>query len=98
MFSIIQLHHVEALLVAVVLFVIIRELIVRRKRKTVGIINPNEVVQELTKDYYDAKLRKEALNKMEPKGVNDSNSILKADRDYQQVMDNIDDDMENLLY
>lgn len=100
MFNIITLTHVQALLVAVVFYVLIMELIVRGRnsRKIVGRIDPNEVVQELTMDYNDAKLRKKALESMNPKGINNSNNIMKADRDYQQVMDNIDSDMEDIVY
>ena len=91
MFNIIVLHHVQALLIAVVIYALIREFIIRKmskpKKVIVGIIYNDEVSDLLITDYLDCANRHHDLRSMKSTNFNNSNEILKADRAYTALID-----------
>ena len=101
MFNIIVLHHVQALLIAVVIYAIIREFIIRKmskpKKIVVGIIDNNEVSDLLITDYLDCANRHHDLRSMKATNFNNSNEILKADRAYRSINRLINQDLEQVL-
>lgn len=101
MFNIIVLHHVQALLIAVVSYVLIREFIIRRMNKPkkiiVGIIDNDEVSDMLITDYLDCENRQNDLHSMKRTNFNNSNEILKADRAYRSINRLINQDLEQVL-
>ena len=101
MFNIIVLHHVQALLIAVVIYALIREFIIRKmskpKKVIVGIIDNNEVSDLLITDYLDCTNRQYDLHLMKPTSFNNSNEILKADRAYRSINRLINQDLEQVL-
>ena len=101
MFNIILLHHVQALLIAAVSYVLIREFIIRRMNKpkkiVVGIIDNDEVSDLLITDYLDCANRHHDLRSMKATNFNNSNEILKADRAYRSINRLINQDLEQVL-
>ena len=101
MFDIIVLHHVQALLIAVVSYVLIREFIIRKmskpKKVIVGIIDNNEVSDMLITDYLDCVNRHHDLHSMKVTNFNNSNEVLKADRAYRSINRLINQDLEQVL-
>ena len=101
MFNIILLHHVQALLIAVVIYALIREFIIRKmskpKKIVVGIIDNNEVSDLLITDYLDCANRHHDLRSMKATNFNNSNEILKADRAYRSINRLINQDLEQVL-
>ena len=101
MFNIILLHHVQALLIAVVIYALIREFIIRKmskpKKIVVGIIDNNEVSDLLITDYFDYANRHHDLRSMKATNFNNSNEILKADRAYRSINRLINQDLEQVL-
>ena len=102
MFNIIVLHQVQALLIAAVSYVLIREFIIRRMNKTpkkivVGIIDNDEVSDLLITDYLDCANRHHDLRSMKATNFNNSNEILKADRAYRSINRLINQDLEQVL-
>ena len=101
MFNIIALHHVQALLIAVVSYALIREFIIRKmskpKKVIVGIIDNDEVSDLLITDYLDCENRQNDLHSMKATKFNNSNEILKADRAYRSINRLINQDLEQVL-
>ena len=101
MFNIIVLHHVQALLIAVVIYALIREFIIRKmskpKKIIVGIIDNDEVSDLLITDYLDCANRHHDLRSMKATNFNNSNEILKADRTYRSINRLINQDLEQVL-
>ena len=101
MFNIIVLHHVQALLIAVVSYALINEYIVRKmskpKKIIVGIIDNDEVSDLLITDYLDCANRHHDLRSMKATNFNNSNEILKADRAYSDIARSIRADLEQVL-
>ena len=101
MFNIIVLHHVQALLIAVVIYALIREFIIRKmskpKKIVVGIIDNDEVSDLLITDYLDCANRHHDLRSMKATSFNNSNEILKADRAYRSINRLINQDLEQVL-
>ena len=101
MFNIIVLHHVQALLIAVVIYALIREFIIRKmskpKKVIVGIIDNDEVSDLLITDYLDCANRHHDLRSMKATNFNNSNEILKADRAYRSINRLINQDLEQVL-
>ena len=105
MFNIIVSHHVQALLIAVVSYVLIREFIIRRmnkpmnkpKKKVVGIINSDEVSELLITDYLDCENRQNDLHSMKVTKFNNENELLKADRAYSAIARSIRADLDKVL-
>ena len=101
MFNIILLHHVQALLIAVVIYALIREFIIRKmskpKKVIVGIIDNDEVSDLLITDYLDCANRHHDLRSMKSTNFNNSNEILKADRAYRSINRLINQDLEQVL-
>ena len=101
MFNIIVLHQVQALLIAVVIYVLIREFIIRRmnkpKKKVVGIINNDEVSDLLITDYLDCANRHNDLHSMKATNFNNENELLKADRAYSAIARSIKADLDKVL-
>ena len=101
MFNIIVLHHVQALLIAVVIYALIREFIIRKmskpKKVIVGIIDNDEVSDLLITDYLDCENRQNDLHSMKATNFNNSNEILKADRAYRSINRLINQDLEQVL-
>ena len=101
MFNIIVLHHVQALLIAVVIYALIREFIIRKmskpKKVIVGIIDNDEVSDLLITDYLDCANRHHDLRSMKSTNFNNSNEILKADRAYRSINRLINQDLEQVL-
>ena len=101
MFNIIVLHHVQALLIAVVIYALIREFIIRKmskpKKVIVGIIDNDEVSDLLITDYLDCENRQNDLHSMKSTNFNNSNEILKADRAYRSINRLINQDLEQVL-
>ena len=101
MFNIILLHHVQALLIAVVIYALIREFIIRKmskpKKVIVGIIDNDEVSDLLITDYLDCENRQNDLHSMKATKFNNSNEILKADRAYRSINRLINQDLEQVL-
>ena len=101
MFNIIVLHHVQALLIAVVIYVLIREFIIRRmnkpKKKVVGIIDNNEVSDLLITDYLDCANRHNDLHSIKATKFNNENELLKADRAYSAIARSIRADLDKVL-
>ena len=101
MFNIIVLHHVQALLIAVVIYALIREFIIRKmskpKKIVVGIIDNDEVSDLLITDYFDCENRQNDLHSMKATKFNNSNEILKADRAYRSINRLINQDLEQVL-
>ncbi len=101
MFNIIVLHHVQALLIAVVIYALIREFIIRKmskpKKIVVGIIDNDEVSDLLITDYLDCANRHHDLRSMKATNFNNSNEILKADRAYRSINRLINQDLEQVL-
>ena len=101
MFNIILLHHVQALLIAVVIYALIREFIIRKmskpKKIVVGIIDNDEVSDLLITDYLDCENRQNDLHSMKATKFNNSNEILKADRAYRSINRLINQDLEQVL-
>ena len=101
MFNIIVLHHVQALLIAVVSYALIREFIIRKmskpKKVIVGIIDNDEVSDLLITDYLDCENRHNDLHSMKATKFNNSNEILKADRAYRSINRLINQDLEQVL-
>ena len=101
MFNIIVLHQVQALLIAVVIYALIREFIIRKmskpKKIVVGIIDNDEVSDLLITDYLDCENRQNDLHSMKATKFNNSNEILKADRAYRSINRLINQDLEQVL-
>lgn len=101
MFNIIVLHQVQALLIAVVIYALIREFIIRKmskpKKIVVGIIDNDEVSDLLITDYLDCANRHHNLRSMKATNFNNSNEILKADRAYRSINRLINQDLEQVL-
>lgn len=101
MFNIIVLHQVQALLIAVVIYALIREFIIRKmskpKKVVVGIIDNDEVSDLLITDYLDCANRHHDLRSMKATNFNNSNEILKADRAYRSINRLINQDLEQVL-
>ena len=101
MFNIILLHHVQALLIAVVIYALIREFIIRKmskpKKVIVGIIDNDEVSDLLITDYLDCENRHNDLHSIKATKFNNSNEILKADRAYRSINRLINQDLEQVL-
>ena len=101
MFNIIVLHQVQALLIAVVSYALIREFIIRKmskpKKVIVGIIDNDEVSDLLITDYLDCENRQNDLHSMKATKFNNSNEILKADRAYRSINRLINQDLEQVL-
>ena len=101
MFNIIVLHHVQALLIAVVIYALIREFIIRKmskpKKVIVGIIYNDEVSDLLITDYFDCENKQNDLHSMKATKFNNSNEILKADRAYRSINRLINQDLEQVL-
>ena len=101
MFNIIVLHHIQALLIAVVIYALIREFIIRKmskpKKVIVGIIDNDEVSDLLITDYLDCANRHHDLRSMKATNFNNSNEILKADRAYRSINRLINQDLEQVL-
>ena len=101
MFNIIVLHQVQALLIAVVSYVLIREFIIRRmnkpKKKVVGIIDSDEVSDLLITDYLDCENRQNDLHSMKATNFNNENELLKADRAYSAIARSIRADLDKVL-
>lgn len=104
MFNIILLHHVQALLIAVVIYALIREFIIRKmskpskpKKVIVGIIDNDEVSDLLITDYLDCANRHHDLRSMKATNFNNSNEILKADRAYSAIASSIRADLNKVL-
>lgn len=101
MFNIIVLHHVQALLIAVVIYALIREFIIRKmskpKKVIVGIIYNDEVSDLLITDYLDCANRHHDLRSMKSTNFNNSNEILKADRAYRSINRLINQDLDKVL-
>ena len=101
MFNIIVLHHVQALLIAVVIYALIREFIIRKmskpKKIVVGIIDNDEVSDLLITDYLDCANRHHDLRSMKATNFNNSNEILKADRAYRSINRLINQDLDKVL-
>ena len=101
MFNIIVLHHVQALVIAVVIYALIREFIIRKmskpKKIIVGIIDNDEVSDLLITDYFDCENRQNDLHSMKATNFNNSNEILKADRAYRSINRLINQDLEQVL-
>ena len=101
MFNIILLHHVQALLIAVVIYALIREFIIRKmskpKKVIVGIIDNDEVSDLLITDYLYCENRHNDLHSMKATKFNNSNEILKADRAYRSINRLINQDLEQVL-
>ena len=101
MFNIIVLHQVQALLIAVVIYVLIREFIIRRMNKpkkiVVGIIDNDEVSDLLITDYLDCENRQNDLHSMKATKFNNENELLKADRAYSAIARSIRADLDKVL-
>ena len=101
MFNIIVLHQIQALLIAVVIYALIREFIIRKmskpKKVIVGIIDNDEVSDLLITDYLDCENRQNDLHSMKATKFNNSNEILKADRAYRSINRLINQDLEQVL-
>ena len=101
MFNIIVLHQVQALLIAVVIYALIREFIIRKmskpKKIVVGIIDNDEVSDLLITDYLDCANRHHDLRSMKATNFNNSNEILKADRAYRSINRLINQDLDKVL-
>ena len=101
MLNIIVLHQVQALLIAVVIYALIREFIIRKmskpKKVIVGIIDNDEVSDLLITDYLDCENRQNDLHSMKATKFNNSNEILKADRAYRSINRLINQDLEQVL-
>ena len=101
MLNIIVLHHVQALLIAVVIYALIREFIIRKmskpKKIIVGIIDNNEVSDLLITDYLDCTNRQYDLHSMKSTSFNNSNEMLKADRAYRSINRLINKDLDKVL-
>ena len=101
MFNIIVLHQVQALLIAVVSYFLIREFIIRRmkkpKKKVVGIIDNDEVSDLLITDYLDCENRQNDLHSMKRTKFNNENELLKADRAYSAIARSIRADLDKVL-
>lgn len=101
MFNIIVLHQVQALLVALVIYFLIREFIIRRmnkpKKKVVGIIDNDEVSDLLITDYLDCENRQNDLHSMKATKFNNENELLKADRAYSAIARSIRADLDKVL-
>ena len=110
MFNIIASTHIEATIIAIVSGILIIEFYRRRQakynlmrnrhniRKVVGIIDANEVNQELIKDENDIIIRKSNLSSMKETKHNDCNRMLKARSAYNNQLEQINSDRESLLY
>ena len=101
MFNIIVLHQVQALLIAVVSYVLIREFIIRRMNKpkkiVVGIIDNDEVSDLLITDYLDCANKHNDLHSMKATKFNNYNELLKADRAYSAIARSIRADLDKVL-
>lgn len=101
MFNIIVLHQVQALLIAVVIYFLIREFIIRRMNKpkkiVVGIIDNDEVSDLLITDYLDCENRQNDLHSMKATKFNNENELLKADRAYSAIARSIKADLDKVL-
>ena len=101
MFNIIVLHQVQALLIAAVSYVLIREFIIRKmskpKKIIVGIIDNNEVSDLLITDYLDCENRQNDLHSMKATNFNNENELLKADRAYSAIARSIRADLDKVL-
>lgn len=101
MFNIIVLHQVQALLIAVVIYFLIREFIIRRMNKpkkiVVGIIDNDEVSDLLITDYLDCENRQNDLHSMKATKFNNENELLKADRAYSAIARSIQADLNQVL-
>ena len=102
MFNIIVLHQVQALLIALVIYFLIREFIIRRMNKTpkkivVGTIDNDEVSDLLITDYLDCENRQNDLHSMKATKFNNENELLKADRAYSAIARSIQADLDKVL-
>ena len=97
MLNIIVLHHVQALLIAVVIY----EFIIRRMNKpkkiVVGIIDNDEVSDLLITDYLDCENRQNDLHSMKATKFNNEKELLKADRAYSAIARSIRADLDKVL-
>lgn len=102
MFNIIVLHHVQVLLIVLLIYFIIREFIIRRlekqqPKKIVGVIDPSEVSDLLITDYLDCENRQNDLHSMKATKFNNENELLKADRAYSAIARSIRADLDKVL-
>ena len=101
MFNIIVLHQVQALLIAVVSYFLVREFIIYKmskpKKIVVGIIDSDEVSDLLITDYLDCANRHNDLHSMKATKFNNENEILKADRAYSAIARSIKADLDKVL-
>ena len=101
MLNIIVLHHVQALLIAVFIYALIREFIIRKmskpKKVIVGIIDNDEVSDLLITDYLDCKNRHNDLHSIKATKFNNENELLKADRAYSAIARSIRADLDKVL-
>ena len=102
MFNIIVLHQVQALLIALVIYFLIREFIIRRMNKTpkkivVGTIDNDEVSDLLITDYLDCENRRNDLLSMKATKFNNENELLKADRAFSAIARSIQADLDKVL-
>ena len=105
MFNIIVLHQVQALLIAVVIYALIREFIIRKmsrkmskpKKVIVGIIDNDEVSDLLITDYLDCENIQNDLHSMKATKFNNENELLKADRAYSAISSSIKADLDKVL-
>lgn len=104
MFNLFQVKFVQATLVAVVSLFLTINLIKHYRSKhssgktIVGLIDPNEVNQELIKDENDARIRLSELSGIPESSINHRNNILKARAEYANKLKQINNDRESLLY
>ena len=101
MLNIIVLHQVQALLIAVVSYFLVREFIIYKmskpKKKVVGTIDNDEVSDLLITDYLDCANRHNDLHSMKTTKFNNENEILKADRAYSAIARSIRADLDKVL-
>ena len=101
MFNIIVLHQVQALVIAVVSYALIREFIIRKmskpKKIVVGIIDNDEVSDLLITDYLDCENRQNDLHSIKATKFNNENELLKADRAYSAISSSIKADLDKVL-
>ena len=102
MLNIIVLHHIQALLIAVVSYFLVREFIIYKmskppKKKVVGTIDNDEVSDLLITDYLDCANRHNDLHSMKATKFNNENELLKADRAYSAIARSIQADLDKVL-
>ena len=102
MFNIIVLHHVQVLLITAVSYLLVREFIILKmkktpKKKVVGTIDNDEVSDLLITDYLDCANRHNDLHSMKATKFNNENELLKADRAYSAIARSIRADLDKVL-